>query len=81
MSAKIYETLMRVVALALGMLIAFSIITELPVYVPLIAVMLALVIATLTRRSVKEVMSDERNRRIDEKPRLSPTAYSPSQPR
>ena len=67
MSAKTYETLMRVMAFALGMLIAFSIITELPLFVPLVALMLALVIATLIRRSVREVMSDERNRRIDEK--------------
>ncbi len=66
MSAKTYENLMRVIALGLGMLIAFSIIAELPVYVPLVAVMLALVVTTLTRRLVREVMSDERNRRINE---------------
>ena len=39
----------------------------LPLYVPLVAVMVILVAAVVLRRSVKEVMSDERNRRIDEK--------------
>jgi uncharacterized membrane protein len=66
MSAKTYETLMRVIALGLGMLIAFSIIAELPLYVPLVVLMPALVAASLIRRGVKEVMSDERNQRINE---------------
>lgn len=66
MSAKNYETLMMVIAFGLAALIAYSIVTELPGYVPLIAVMVALVITTLTRRSVREVMIDERSCRIDE---------------
>ena len=66
-SAKTYETLMRVIAFALAALIAFAIVRELPLYVPIVGLMLALVIATLTRRAVKEVLADERNRRIDEK--------------
>ena len=67
MSARTYGMLMRVMAFALAAFIAVSIVLELPVYLPLIGVMAALVIASISRRSVKEIMSDERNRRIDEK--------------
>jgi len=67
MSAKTYETLMRVIAFGLAALIAFSIAQELPLFVPLVGIMIALIIAAQSRRYVKEVLSDERNRRIDEK--------------
>jgi uncharacterized membrane protein len=67
MNAKTYSTVMRIVAAALGAFIAVSIFLELPLYVPLIGVMLALLAATISRRLVKEVIADERNRRIDEK--------------
>jgi len=67
MNAKSYALLMRIVAVVLAALIAVSIVLELPLYVPLLAVMVALVVAVVIRRSVKEVLSDERNRRIDEK--------------
>ncbi len=67
MNAKSYALVMRIVAVVLAALVAVSIVLELPLYVPLLAVMAALVAAVIIRRSVKEVMSDERNRRIDEK--------------
>lgn len=67
MSAKNYGILMRVMAVGLAAFIAVSIILELPVYVPLTGVMLALVIASIFRQFVKEVMTDERNRHIEEK--------------
>lgn len=67
MSARTYETLMGIIAAGLAALIAVSIARELPLFVPLVGLMLALVIATLTRRAVKVIIADERNRRIDEK--------------
>ncbi len=67
MNAKTYSLLMRVIAVALAALIAASVVRALPLYVPLLAVMAVLVAAVIIRRQVKEVMSDERNRRIDEK--------------
>ncbi len=67
MNAKIYGTLMRVIAVLLALLIAVGIVLEWPLYVPVIAIMIALVIANVTRRFVKEIMADERSRRIDER--------------
>lgn len=67
MSADSFKKLMGIVAAGLGALIAFAIVAELPVWVPLAAVMLALVAANIFRRKVKEVLADERSRRIDEK--------------
>ena len=67
MSAKTYGLVMRVMAVVLAALVAVSVVRALPLYVPLVAVMVILVAAVVLRRSVKEVMSDERNRRIDEK--------------
>ncbi len=67
MSARIFGTIMRVVAMALAALIAVSIVLELPLFVPLIAVMVELVFASVCRRFVKEIMADERSRHIDEK--------------
>ena len=67
MSAKTYATLTRLIAAALAALTALSIVLELPLYAPLLAVMVALVLASALRRSVTEVITDERNRRIDEK--------------
>ena len=67
MSAKTYSIFMRVIVVALAAFIALSIVLELHLYFPLIGIMLALVIASILRRSVKEIMVDERNRRIYEK--------------
>jgi uncharacterized membrane protein len=67
MSAKTYGTLMRAIAAALAALIAVSIVLELPLYVPVLGIIVALVLASAFRRLVKEIMTDERNRRIDEK--------------
>lgn len=58
---------MSIIALGLGALIAFAIVAELPVWVPLLAVTLALAAANIFRRGVKEVLADERSRRVDEK--------------
>ena len=67
MGAKTYGTLMRVIAVALAALIAVSVALELPLYVPVLGIMVALVVASALRRLVSEIMTDERDRRIDEK--------------
>jgi uncharacterized membrane protein len=45
----------------------FNGLLELPLYVPLIAFMIVLVIISISRRLVRETMTDERSRRIEEK--------------
>jgi uncharacterized membrane protein len=67
MSAKTYGIVMRLVAVGLAALIASGIVLQLPLYVPLLAVTAALLLATVVRRFVREVMADERSRRIEEK--------------
>lgn len=67
MSVKAYTLMMRIIAFALAAVIAVSVIREWTLLVPLASIMVALSIATLLRRTVKEVMADERSRRIDEK--------------
>lgn len=67
MTASTYSTLMRIIAFTLAALIAVSIVLQLPMYVPLLLIMVALLLAGILRRRVKEVMLDERNRRIDER--------------
>ncbi len=67
MNARTYGTIMRVIAVTLAAAIAVSIVREMPPYVPLISVMVALAIASVCRRFVREIMTDERNHRIDEK--------------
>jgi len=57
---------MRVIAFSLAMLIAVSIVAELPLYIPVLAIMIALVAAGILRRRVKDIMVDERNLRIYE---------------
>ena len=66
MTAKTYNLLVRLLAVALALLIAAGIIIEAPIYVPAAGIMMALLLANIMRRSVKEVMVDERVRRIDE---------------
>jgi uncharacterized membrane protein len=66
MSSSTYSTIMRVIAAGLGMLVAASIVAELPLYIPVIAIMIALVAAGILRRRVKDIMVDERNIRIYE---------------
>jgi uncharacterized membrane protein len=58
---------MRVIAVALAALVAVSIVLELPLFVPVIAIAVALVISSVCRRFVKEIMTDERDRSIQEK--------------
>lgn len=67
MSAKTYGILMRMIAVALAALIAVSIVLQAPFYIPLISVMIAMLIASICRRFVKDIMTDERSRHIYEK--------------
>ena len=67
MSAKTYGILMRIIAVGLAALIAVSIIQEWSLTVPVAAMMVALNIASIVRRFVKETLADERNRSIFEK--------------
>ena len=67
MNASTYSTYMRVIAVALAALIATGIVLELPLYVPVLAIMVALVISGILRRQVKEIMADERDQRIQER--------------
>ncbi len=67
MTARTYSIFMKVIAVALAALIAVGIILEWPLYIPVLGIMVALVVAGLLRRLVKEIMTDERSRRVDEK--------------
>ena len=66
MTAKTYGTLVRIIAVALAVLVAVGIVRQWSLLVPLAGVMVALIIANVARRFVKEVMNDERSRRVDE---------------
>jgi uncharacterized membrane protein len=67
MTSGSYQTLIRIIAFLLGAIIALATVMELPVWVPFIAIMLALVIADIARRSVTAITTDERNNHIFEK--------------
>ena len=67
MSARMFGALMKILTVVLGVLVAVSVVLQLPIFVPLIGMMVVLLIANASRRYVKEVMDDERSRRIDEK--------------
>ena len=67
MKAKTYRNLMKVVAILVAAFIAVSIVREFPLYVPVISIVVSLLISNICRRFVKETMTDERSKRIDEK--------------
>lgn len=67
MSVKTYRLLMRIIVVVLAGIIAASVVMELPLYVPLIGIMISLVVVSVCRHFVKDIMSDERSRRIEEK--------------
>ena len=67
MTAQTYRLAMRIVAVAIGAAIAVSVVAQLPLYVPMVAVMVAVVLSIVLRQSVKEIMTDERSRKIQER--------------
>lgn len=78
MSKNSYNTCRKAVTAAIGMAVAIAVVLG-NVFVPLAAVLIGMGILYLCRRRVKEVIIDERNRRIGEKAaRLAFAVYGPA---
>ncbi len=73
MSSKTYAMFTAVLSFLLAMFIAVSIIKQTSILLPLGGVIAAILLLRLCRRFVKEIMVDERTRRIDE--RASAASY------
>ena len=67
MSAKTYRFCTLVIVIALAALIVWSIIMEMPVFLPIAGVVVALLLTRLCRRFTRDIMVDERLHRINEK--------------
>jgi uncharacterized membrane protein len=72
-SAKTNRLCTLSIVLALAAFIAWSVITEMPVFVPVSGFVIALLLLSLCRRFTKEIMVDERIQKINEK--ASATSY------
>lgn len=71
MNAKTYQLIVRVVTIGLALFVAYSIISEASFLVTVGAVVAALLLVFVLRHFTKEVMVDERVRRIEEKAALA----------
>ena len=67
MSARTYRTCSLVIVLALAAFIAWAIIMEMPIFVPIAGFVVALLLMRLCRRFTREIMVDERLQKIHEK--------------
>ncbi|MFC1871509.1 DUF2178 domain-containing protein [Chloroflexota bacterium] len=67
MSAKTYTFFSRVIVVALAAFIASAVIIGMPVFVPIVGVIVALLLRRLCRRFTKEIMVDERLQTAGEK--------------
>jgi uncharacterized membrane protein len=67
MSAKTNRLCSMVIVFALAAFIAWSIIMEMPVFVPIAGFVVALLLMRLCRRFTREIMVDERIHKINEK--------------
>lgn len=67
MSAKTYRMCTLVIGMALVALIAWSIIAEMPAFIPILGFVVGLLLVRLCRRYTTEIMEDERIRKINEK--------------
>ena len=67
MSAKSYRFCTLVIVVALAALIAWSVVMEMPVFLPIGGVVIALLLIRLCRRFTREIMVDERIHQINEK--------------
>jgi len=67
MSAKIYRVFTLIVVIALAAFIAWSILMEMPVYLPIIGIVGGLLLIRLCRHFTREIMVDERIHQINEK--------------
>ena len=67
MSAKTNRLCSLVIVLALAVFIAWSIVKEMPLFVSIAGIVVALLLINLCRRFTKEIMVDERIHKINEK--------------
>ena len=67
MSAKIYRLCTLTIVIALAALIAWSIIAEMTFFIPVAGVAVALLLIRVCRRFTREIMVDERIKKIDER--------------
>ena len=67
MSAGVFKLCKRIIVVAMALVVAMSIVRETSIFLPLGSVIVALLLLRLCRRFTKEIMMDERIRRIDEK--------------
>ena len=67
MSAKTNRICSLIIALALAAFIAWAIIKEMPIFVPIAGFVVALLLMRLCRRLTREIMVDERVQKINEK--------------
>ncbi len=71
MDAKTYRLILRMIAVGVAIFLAYSVIAQISFLLPLAVIVAALLLVAILRYFVKEVMVDERVRRIEEKPALS----------
>ncbi|MDD5126863.1 MAG: DUF2178 domain-containing protein [Dehalococcoidales bacterium] len=67
MSARVYQFWVIVIIFALAVLVGWSVAAEMPVILPLMGALAALVLIRLLRSKTREVMVDERIERINAK--------------
>ena len=67
MSAKTYRFCTLIIVIALAALIAWSILVGMPVFLPIVGVVVAMLLIGLCRRFTREIMVDERIRQVNEK--------------
>ncbi len=67
MSARTNRICSLIIVLALAVFIAWAIIMEMPVFVPIAGFVVALLLVRLCRRFTTEIMVDERLQKINEK--------------
>lgn len=67
MSAKTYRFCTLVIVIALAALIAWAVAMEMPVFLPIGGVVVALLLLRVCRHFTKEIMMDERINRVNEK--------------
>jgi uncharacterized membrane protein len=67
MSAKTYRVFKLIIVIALAAFIVWSILMEMPVYLPIISIVGALLLIRLCRNFTRGIMVDERIQQINEK--------------
>ena len=67
MNAKTNRFCVSIIVVALAVLIAWSILMEMPVFLPISGVVVALLLIRLCRRFTREIMVDERTHQVNEK--------------